>query len=212
MNFVYRYVNEDDEIVYVGKTNSMKRRVAEHLTNEHWTKDNNFKIEYIMLCNKTEEQMYESHYISLWQPKFNTDKKNFGSATFNIPEKEWVLYEEDIKEPKEPCKSDDYKKKEKDIFVSNEELDLLIQCFKSSISNFKTGIQLKFNTINEGNCFTSKLSKLGIIKNAYPLFSKCTIHEDGLVDIEFNNYIPNDILVDNIPKKINELKQICRIA
>lgn len=89
IRFVYRLLNEDDEIIYVGKTNSLPTR-----TNQHFSKFSHIypktqgeatKIQYLAMYSTSMMDMREIYYINLYKPKYNT-KYMYDEPKFMISE------------------------------------------------------------------------------------------------------------------------------
>ena len=60
--YVYRFLNKDNIIIYVGRTSDLSRRLSNH---EHIT-DNVSKIEYIECDSEAEMAWKEIYYINLY--------------------------------------------------------------------------------------------------------------------------------------------------
>lgn len=89
---VYRYLNSNNEIIYVGKTRRpLEKRVREHKAEELWGETT--KIEYIELPNDAIMSQYEIYYINLWKPKYNKSSKEDG-VPIPMPEYVWITYYE----------------------------------------------------------------------------------------------------------------------
>jgi hypothetical protein len=96
LSYVYRFLNQEDEIIYVGKTENLKIRIKQHLDEGHLPKecyDEVRKIEFIKLYNQYESTIYEVYYINTYQPKYNIEYKyEEGCVTIELPKKEWNIY------------------------------------------------------------------------------------------------------------------------
>jgi hypothetical protein len=68
--FVYRYLDKDNNIIYVGLTSRpLKERVIEHKVEE--LNSCTAKIQYIIVPNEARMRMRERYYINLYKPKYN---------------------------------------------------------------------------------------------------------------------------------------------
>lgn len=67
--YVYRFINKDEKIVYVGKTIDLKTRFRQH---EHLT-DDIIKIEYIECASEADMTWKEIYYINLYKNKDTTN-------------------------------------------------------------------------------------------------------------------------------------------
>lgn len=71
-NCVYKFINRDNEIIYVGKAKNLKNRLSNH---NHLTDDCYKELAYIMYASfDTEHEMdfAERYYIQKLTPKYNT--------------------------------------------------------------------------------------------------------------------------------------------
>ena len=87
---VYRYLNLNGEVIYVGKTDNLKRRFNEHKSEDMYKEC--YKVEYIELDNPADIEIYETYYINKYKPKYNSSKVYNCKPSFFIPEQEWKLY------------------------------------------------------------------------------------------------------------------------
>jgi len=82
---IYRMYDSSGEIIYVGKSNNLKRRMRQHLsrrTNTAYFMDEVASIEWHEEPDPIFETLLESIFIAYHQPKFNDEvkdhKKKFG--------------------------------------------------------------------------------------------------------------------------------------
>lgn len=88
-NCVYRFFNEDDEIIYVGRTShGVKRRINEHFGQRgHLDKEcykSVQKIDYCGFQTVAETKIYELYLINLYKPVYNTADKEHKALKLNI--------------------------------------------------------------------------------------------------------------------------------
>lgn len=80
MFYLYRFLNENNEIIYVGKSKDVRKRLLFHFgTSGHLPEDcynEVAKIEILNLNTKTEMNIKELYYISKFNPKYNSLDKN----------------------------------------------------------------------------------------------------------------------------------------
>jgi len=90
--YVYRFKNLKDEIIYIGRAKKLKERMNghKHLPKECY--DEVSKVEYITLSNDDESSIYERFLINKHSPKYNMEYKNNSTFTFNLPEKDWEVF------------------------------------------------------------------------------------------------------------------------
>lgn len=75
---IYRMYNEAGEIVYVGKSNDIQRRLLQHIgkrTNSHYFIDEVVKIEYHVNNDPVSQTMLEGIFIAYHAPKYNDEVK-----------------------------------------------------------------------------------------------------------------------------------------
>ena len=81
MNYVYYFLNYDDEIIYVGRTNDIKRRMKEHFVKGHLDKSCYEEVNKIMFAkvndSKYDTEICETLLINKYKPKYNKEKVFF---------------------------------------------------------------------------------------------------------------------------------------
>ena len=79
MNYVYYFKNFNDEIIYVGKTGHLKRRMKDHFTKGHLPVDCYAQIDRIFIAetgeSKYDTEICETLLINKYKPKYNKEKK-----------------------------------------------------------------------------------------------------------------------------------------
>lgn len=88
--YVYRMLNKDNEVIYVGQSINLTNRMLFHFSNldeDDWRNEVE-NVEYIELKTKTDMIIYEIYYIAKYYPKYNIDYKN-DKCTFQLEELEW---------------------------------------------------------------------------------------------------------------------------
>lgn len=78
MNYIYRFINYDDVVIYIGKTGNIKNRMRQHFTRGHLPPEcyeQIARIEYAKVGTEYNAEIYETFYIETYHPIFNTDKK-----------------------------------------------------------------------------------------------------------------------------------------
>lgn len=90
--YVYRFLNKNYEVIYVGKSIHLIIRMNQHfsetshLPNECYYEVN--KVEYITLASEKEMDETEKYYISLWKPKYNIRDVN-SKTTIDVSVHKW---------------------------------------------------------------------------------------------------------------------------
>lgn len=115
MFYLYRFLNDENEILYVGKTKqSLSDRFYAHchLPEECYNKTK--KIECTLCKTESDLHIYENYYINKFKPTYNTDSKYDDELTIILPELIWNTYEEGEKYCKSLRHSTCMYKQEKD--------------------------------------------------------------------------------------------------
>lgn len=77
-NYVYYFVDYNDEIIYVGRTNNLSRRMKEHFKNGHLGKECYEEVKDIMYAetndSKYDTEICETLLINKYKPKYNKEK------------------------------------------------------------------------------------------------------------------------------------------
>lgn len=97
---VYRFINKEGEIIYIGRTTSMKNRMSQHFgSNSHLPQqvyDELNKIEYTTLNSEVLMAMCEIYEINKYNPKYNTKDLYRGGENIYLQEfenLEWIEYD-----------------------------------------------------------------------------------------------------------------------
>ena len=106
LKFVYRLVNDENEVVYVGKTESLPTRTNQHFSkNSHLfprlKKDEKLRLQYIAMTSSALMDIREIYYINLYKPKYNMTYMNDEPSIFisDFKTDVWLDYinSEDVK-------------------------------------------------------------------------------------------------------------------
>lgn len=99
MYYVYKFLDKNNNIIYIGKTQNLTRRIREHLNgNGHLDKDcydEVVNIYYIEFKNINDMNLFEIYCISKYNPKYNTVYLTELTLKFELLEPEWVMYDTD---------------------------------------------------------------------------------------------------------------------
>ena len=138
--YIYKYVNNKNNIIYIGKTNNIERRIKEHKKDK--LKNFNGDIYYFTCSNKINMDMLEYVLINKYHPKYNIQYNDFSIQT-DMQEPEWILYKEKEK-PQEFKQVKIYNFKPKNININA--LGNVKQSFDlSNIDNKNIFLQYKLN-------------------------------------------------------------------
>lgn len=91
MGFLYRFLNEKGEVIYIGKTVSQKLEIRmknhAHLSVEAYLEKK--KVEYVEIENQSDLAVYEIIFINHYKPKYNQANKYDEKLSITIPEFAW---------------------------------------------------------------------------------------------------------------------------
>ena len=96
--FLYEFIDSNENIIYIGRTNDIRRRILkEHFSdNTHLPSEcyiDTARVEYTEIVNESEEVAYEAILINQCRPKYNTQFKDDGEFEIDIPEFIWKEFE-----------------------------------------------------------------------------------------------------------------------
>ncbi len=165
--YLYRFIDEQGNVIYIGRTNDIRRRILRehftektHLPNQCYLETK--KIEYVEIV-ESEEVAYEAILINEIRPKYNTQFKDEGCFQVQLPKFEWVEFPWEYAGQLEWLK----KKKEKSINANEVAVNYLMnfteQNIKTGIINVDSGIGILKQS------FTLIAGVSGSSKTAYAL-------------------------------------------
>lgn len=90
MNYVYRYIDEADNIIkYIGivcrdTENALEKRIYEHSNSDSWCRGKTWRVEYITVPTKNDAHALEGHFIALYGTNrwHNKAKTTLGLLSF----------------------------------------------------------------------------------------------------------------------------------
>ena len=130
-NCVYRFLNDKNEVIYIGKAKDLKKRLNghNHLNEECYVETS--KIEYISFKTEDDMNFAERYFIMKFNPKYNVvlSDKDFNLNSIDLDIKIWKKYSEKIIN---------------EIDSANEE----IKCLEQLLNELKE-IQIKIDTLRE---------------------------------------------------------------
>lgn len=75
-NCIYRFLNDNDEIIYIGKAKNLKNRFQEHNHLPKECYEECKKIEYTIFRTEDDMDLAERYYIPKIKPKYNDMMKD----------------------------------------------------------------------------------------------------------------------------------------
>ena len=76
--YVYRFLNKDEKIIYIGSCGDLFKRLRQHFEHGHlgdYCYDQVPYVDYAEFRSRTEAYMYEQYEIAKYQPEFNDNGK-----------------------------------------------------------------------------------------------------------------------------------------
>ena len=76
--YVYRFLNKDEKIIYIGSSSDLFIRLRQHFEHGHlgdYCYDQVLYVDYAEFRSRTEAYMYEQYEIAKYQPEFNENGK-----------------------------------------------------------------------------------------------------------------------------------------
>lgn len=76
--YVYRFLNADEEIIYIGSCGDLFKRLRQHFEHGHlgdYCYNQVLYVDYAEFRSRTEAYMYEQYEIAEYQPEFNDNGK-----------------------------------------------------------------------------------------------------------------------------------------
>lgn len=92
MAFTYRFVNNDSEIIYVGKTGDLKQRLERHQSKNDRKYQEMKYVEYIETQKAIDAFILETYYINKYLPKYNNNWQKKDGTSLKIDDYQWELY------------------------------------------------------------------------------------------------------------------------
>ena len=94
---IYRFLDKDGKIIYVGRAKNLENRLYKHGQNGHLPVKcykQVAKIEFTRFTSEDDLDLAEPYYIAKWKPEFNQDfkNKNYSFAIELLETKAWENY------------------------------------------------------------------------------------------------------------------------
>lgn len=96
--YIYIFLDNDENILYIGKTTQLRGRMIQHfyievVEKEIWKKQINLENIILLECkNATDLELYETYLINKYNPLHNKDKVFNNKPTFDLPYLEPITY------------------------------------------------------------------------------------------------------------------------
>ena len=91
--YIYKYINDDGTIAYIGKTERLRERIKQHAQEVKF--DGLKIIQYAELESKEEMDFLEKYFINYYSPYLNVLRPNPGKVSAKI-EVDWHLWNEPV--------------------------------------------------------------------------------------------------------------------
>ena len=95
-NCVYRFLNKNNEIIYIGKATNLRSRISSHNHLPQKCYDEKVRIEFISFESEDEMDFAERYFIPKHKPKYNTVMSNriMNLSLAEFDNREWISIEE----------------------------------------------------------------------------------------------------------------------
>lgn len=127
-NCIYRFLNKNNEIIYIGKAKNLKQRLNNHTHLPKECYEEKDRIEYIKFNSEDDMDFAERYFIQKINPKYNTilSDKSIHISCEELENKEWLDYDNPNKDSSRNSLKEKIKKykeieKEKKILFHSEE-------------------------------------------------------------------------------------------
>lgn len=104
MSFLYRFLDDKGDVLYIGKTENLKKRISGHFRNGNLSDDCYFdceKIEYLFTPSSVENDLQEIQLINKYKPKYNKQyHHNYIVDTGYQRDEDWIEYNFDLDKAK----------------------------------------------------------------------------------------------------------------
>lgn len=220
---VYRFLDKDNNILYIGKSKRLKLRIFDHIKGRtHLSKEcisQIQKVEYLEFGCECDMNLFELYCISYFQPPYNKDcKSETGLIQINIPE---IWNELDLKtldeilsippivaskEPKILFNKDIFLDQELSDFIKEHTNKELFEKDKKQLTSLCKLSEFNINEVNNYILYNTSnvqlfnednkilLKKLKRNLNGYGSICKVKIHN--------NDYLSYRIIIDKNRKSI----------
>lgn len=91
MYYIYRFLNDDGKVIYVGKTQNLIRRMLKHFNSGHLPEEcyeQVVAVEYLVVKTKVDMDIKELYYINKEHPKYNQQLKHEDGVTIELKDSE----------------------------------------------------------------------------------------------------------------------------
>ena len=97
VSYCYRFKDINNNVIYVGKTVDINKRMAQHFGGKGHLDKMCYKsvarIEYQKYKTESDALIYETYYITKYSPKYNKLGQSRDKPTIQLEEKEWKTYQ-----------------------------------------------------------------------------------------------------------------------
>ncbi|WP_343339066.1 hypothetical protein TPELB_14150 [Terrisporobacter petrolearius] len=186
-NCVYRFIDNNDEVIYIGKAGNLCTRIRYHHHLQDECYNSTYVIQYCRFETKDDIEFMEKYYIAKYKPKYNKVYKNkdLTIEIEGVKEKSWKLY--------------NINSFAKDIFIRSTED---IEC---SLNN----IQIDVNIMDYYLMFTLEQNSSFNFYNQYKLYQrlnkidKLELYKEEFDELENKNEFEKiQLLQDEVAKKV----------
>lgn len=91
--YIYKFIDEKENVLYVGKTKNLESRLKDHIRDKKWLMPG-VRFYFAKTVNPTDMDIYETYYINKLNPRYNEFKKYGSEFTQEIDELRFDLHKE----------------------------------------------------------------------------------------------------------------------
>lgn len=206
-NCVYRFLNINNEIIYIGKAKHLRQRLATHSHLPSECYEECVRIEYVSFETEQDMDYAEKYFIPKFKPKYNVALGE-REITFDIPDLDdanWVVFKQEIKRMDDDTFS-------KNVLGLNSGVEIMETLFYADCereSRRGTGLYLMQEVVEDFKKIENKfyyipsyaLTDVAIMLTA----NKCTEVEESKIFSEFKEMLKREKR-DNIKRKQVNIK------
>lgn len=167
-NCVYRFLNKNNEVIYIGKAKDLKNRLNGHTHLPKECYEERVKVEFVNFETEDDMDFAERYYIPKYKPKYNT-MMNERMLSININEFDNAVWQ-DIKNTNKKFERKDVKKENRDV-CRDSYLELLkelhIQNEIKKQKEFEENIHKKVVCTSTGEVFSNILEYKEYMNTSY---------------------------------------------
>ena len=205
-NCVYKFLNKDDEIIYIGKATNLRARLNSHNHLDAECYKERERIEFVQFDTTDDMDLAERYYISKYKPKYNQDHrdKDVKLSLLELDCKLWTEFNRQILDV--------------NISYENKTLKFEMEEYRNKLNEYRENSEnAEANYYKESNPDTKKLMKQSKANlNELELEIKNALIGNYLIEpwksdiyVKYNIYDDEDIINIEFKKIEDSIFNIC---